>query len=143
MPVNEMVKTQLGDVPERAAVPAGLAEAAGAVNARAAVPEFASAMPAPLSEMMILPVLGTNVTGVSVTLMVTAVAPVPVLLRVIAGLADPNWSTIAGYEPVTLAPTMVVPSAAIVAAATAAFAFCAAAGLVSPGIVNVIAWPPV
>ena len=65
------------------------------------------------------------------------------LLRVMAGLADPNTSTIAGYEPVTLAPTMVVPSAAVVAAVTAAFAFCAAAGLVNPGIVNVIAWPPV
>ena len=90
-----------------------------------------------------MPVLATVVTGVSVTLMVTAVAPVPVLLRVIAGLADPNWSTIAGYEPVTLAPTMVVPSSAIVAAATAAFAFCAAAGLVNPGMVNVITWPPV
>ena len=140
MPVNEMVKTQLGDVPERAAVPAGLAAAKGAVNARAA-DALESAMPAPLSEMMILPVLGTVVTGVSVTLMVTAVAPLATLLSVIAGLADPTESTIAGYSPVTLAPTMVVPSAAIVAAATAVFAGCAAAGLVNPGMVNVIGAP--
>ena len=96
MPVNEMVKTQLGDVPERAAVPAGLAAAKGAVNARAAVPELASAMPAPLSEMMILPVLATVVTGVSVTLMVTDVAPLATLLRVMAGALVPRLSTMAG-----------------------------------------------
>ena len=98
VPVNEMVKTQFGDVPDRAAVPAGLAEAAGAVNASAAVPELASAMPAPLSEMMTLPVLGTVVTGVSVTLMVTDVAPVPVLLMVTVGEEIPKElaPTIAG-----------------------------------------------
>ena len=90
VPVNEMVKTQFGDVPDRAAVPAGLAEAAGAVNASAAVPELASAMPAPLSEMMTLPLLGTVVTGVSVTLMVTDVAPVPVLLMVTIGAKVPK-----------------------------------------------------
>ncbi len=91
-----MVKTQFGDVPDRAAVPAGLAEAVGAVNASAAVPELASAMPAPLSEMMTLPVLGTVVTGVSVTLMVTDVAPLATLLRVTAGDVVPSASTIAG-----------------------------------------------
>ena len=90
MPVNEIVKTQFVDVPDRAAVPAGLAEAAGAVNASAAVPELASAMPAPLSEMMTLPLLGTVVTGVSVTLMVTDVAPVPVLLMVTIGAKVPK-----------------------------------------------------
>ena len=91
-----MVKTQFGDVPDRAAVPAGLAEAAGAVNASAAVPELASAMPAPLSEMRILPVLGTAVTGVSVMLMVTDPAPLATLLRAMAGDVAPSVSTIAG-----------------------------------------------
>ena len=80
--VNETVKTN-GPAPESAAVPA--APAAGAVNARAAVPEFARAKPAPPSVMTILPVLATSVTGVSVTLMVTAVAPFATLLRVMAG----------------------------------------------------------
>ena len=96
VPVNEMVKTQFGDVPDRAAVPAGLAEAAGAVNASAAVPELASAMPAPLSEMMTLPLMGTVVTGVSVTLMVTDVAPLATLLRVISGDVVPSASRMTG-----------------------------------------------
>ena len=96
MPVNEIVKTQFGDVPDRAAVPAGFAEAAGTVNASAAVPELASAMPAPLSEMMTLPLLGTVDTGVSVMLMVTDVAPLAKLLRVMAGDVAPSASTMAG-----------------------------------------------
>ncbi len=91
--VNETVKTN-GPVPDSAAVPA--APDAGAVNARAAVPEFARAKPAPLSVMTILPVAATSVTGVSVTLMVTAVAPLATLLRVMAGDVAPRRSTMAG-----------------------------------------------
>ena len=85
--VNETVKTN-GPAPESAAVPA--APAAGAVNARAAVPEFARAKPAPLSVMTILPVAATSVSGVSVMLMVTVVAPLATLLRVMAGCKAPR-----------------------------------------------------
>ena len=85
--VNETVKTY-GPVPDSAAVPA--APAAGAVNVRAAVPEFARARPAPVTVMTILPVLATNVTGVSVTLMVTDAAPFATLLRVMAGCDVPR-----------------------------------------------------
>ena len=42
-----------------------------------------------------------------------------------------------------LAPTTVVPSMAVVTAATAGFAAWAAVGLVNPGMVNVMGWPPV
>ena len=83
--VNETVKT-IRDVPLlRDAVPA--APEAGAINVTVALPEFARAMPAPKSEMTILPLLGTfkYKKGVSVTLMVTAVAPLATLLRVMAG----------------------------------------------------------
>ena len=91
--LNETVKTN-GPVPDSAAVPA--APAAGAVNVTTAVPEFARAKPAPLSVMRILPLAATCVTGVSVTLMVTAVAPLATLLRVMAGDVVPRRSTIAG-----------------------------------------------
>ena len=90
--VNEMVKTK-GPDPESAAVPAGT-PGAGAVNVR--VPAPVSAKPVPLSVMMSLPLEATAVTGVSVTLMVTAVAPLATLLRVMAGDATPRRSTIAG-----------------------------------------------
>ncbi len=113
--VNETVKTN-GPAPDSAAVPA--APDAGAVKVRAAVPEFASARPAPVSVMMILPLLATAATGVSATLNVTAAAPLTTLLRVMAGAFVPRDSTMAGYVPVTLAPTMVVPSLAVVTAAT-------------------------
>ena len=91
--VNDTVKTN-GPAPESAAVPA--APAAGAVNVTTAVPEFARAKPAPLSVMTSLPLLATVDTGVSVTLMVTAVAPLATLLRVMAGDVVPRRSTIAG-----------------------------------------------
>ena len=91
--VNETVKTN-GPVPDSAAVPD--APAAGAVNATAAVPEFARAKPAPLSVMTILPLAATSVTGVSVTLMVTSVAPFATLLSVMAGALAPRLSTMAG-----------------------------------------------
>ena len=86
--VNETVKT---DIPTklRDAVPAGDPEA-GAVNATAAPPEFARAMPAPLSVMMILPLLETVDTGESETVMVTDVAPRATLLRVMAGAEVPR-----------------------------------------------------
>ena len=83
--VNEMVRTK-GPVPDRAVLPAAPDE--GAVNAR--VPEPLSAKPAPLSVMMILPSGATAAAGVSVTLMVTPVAPFATLLRVIAGEAIPS-----------------------------------------------------
>ena len=66
---------------EMVAVPA--APEAGAVNAR--VPGEATASPAPLSVMTILPLAGIKVVGVRVTVMMTPVAPLAVLLSVIAG----------------------------------------------------------
>ena len=89
--VNETVKTK-GPVPLSAAVPD--APVAGAVKAR--VPAPASARPAPVSVISSLPLLATNVTGVSVTLMVTDVAPLATLLRVMAGALAPRLSTMAG-----------------------------------------------
>ena len=111
--VNETVKTN-GPVPDSAAVPA--APDAGAVNVRAAVPEFARARPAPVSVMKILPVVVIVEEGVSATLMVTAAAPLVTLLRVMAGALVPRVSTMVGYVPVTLAPTREVPSLAVVTA---------------------------
>ena len=89
--LNVMVKTK--GAADSDAVPAGV-PVVGAVNARATVP--ASAKPAPLSVMRILPLLSTCVTGVSVTLMVTVEAPLATLLRVMAGDVAPRRSTIAG-----------------------------------------------
>ncbi len=42
-----------------------------------------------------------------------------------------------------LAPITVVPSLAVVEAATAVFADWTATGLVNPGMVNAMGWPPV
>ena len=89
--VNETVKTK-GPAPLSAAVAA--APAAGAVKVR--VPAPLSARPAPVSVIRSLPLLGTVVTGVSVTLMVTDVAPLATLLRVMAGDVAPRESTMAG-----------------------------------------------
>ena len=83
--VNVMVKTK-GPVPDKAEAPAAPDE--GAVKAR--VPEPLSAKPAPLSVMMILPSGANAVVGVSVTLMVTAVAPMATLLRVMMGDRAPR-----------------------------------------------------
>ena len=91
--VNEMVKIK-GAAADSAAVPAGT-PGVGAVNTR--VPAPVSAKPAPLSVILILPSAATSVTGVSVTLMVTAVEPLATLLRVMAGkVAPPRRSTMAG-----------------------------------------------
>jgi hypothetical protein len=136
--VNDTVKTN-GSATLRAAVPP--APAAGAVNVTAALPEFARAMPAPMSVMMILPLLGIDDAGASVTVMVTDVALRALLLRVMAGALMPRFPTIAGYVPVTLVSIMVVPSFAVVTAATLVIAAWAAEGLVNPLMVNVMGWP--
>ena len=54
------------------------------------VPGEATASPDPLSVMMILPVAGMVAAGVRVTVMVTPVAPLRALLRVIAGWFVPS-----------------------------------------------------
>jgi hypothetical protein len=83
---NDTVKTN-GPAPLRAAVPTADME----VGVKTlALPEFARAMPAPLSVMMIFPLLGTADTGVSVMLMVTDVAPRAILLRVMVGAKVPR-----------------------------------------------------
>jgi hypothetical protein len=86
--VNNTVKTN-GAVLLRAAVPAG-PPLDGEVNATAVLTEFARAVPAPQSVMMILPLLGIDDTGVRVTVMVTDVALRALLLRVMAGEFSPR-----------------------------------------------------
>jgi hypothetical protein len=114
---NDTVKTN-GPAPLRAAVPAG-PPLDGEVNATAVLTEFARAMPAPLSVMMILPLLETDEKGVIATLMVTDVQPLILLLRVMAGAKVPRGvpAIMAGYVPVTLMPIM-EPSIKVAAAAT-------------------------
>ena len=88
--VNETNKTD--ELPTlRDAVPAGDPEA-GAVNATAALPEFARAIEPlePKTVMIILPLPGTVDTGVSETVMITFVAPRATLLRVMAGKFGPR-----------------------------------------------------
>jgi hypothetical protein len=80
-----MVKT----CPASAAVPD--APDAGAVNVTTG---DAKAMPAPWSVMTSFPPVGTVLAGVSVTDMVTEEAPATVLLKVMAGSADPRFPTI-------------------------------------------------
>ena len=57
------------------------------------VPGAAMASPAPLSVMTILPLAGMKVVGVRDTVMVTPVAPLAALLRVIAGWFVPSVET--------------------------------------------------
>jgi len=91
--LNVTVKILFVPVPSvSTAAPAGL-PLDGAVNATLTEP--ARAMPAPLSVMMILPMLAACVAGVSVTLMVTDVAPLTTLLRVMTGELAPRLSTMA------------------------------------------------
>ena len=85
--VNETVKT---DEPPTLSDAVPAAPEAGAVNATAALPEFARAMLLPKTVMMILPVPGTVDTGESETVMVTDVAPRALLLRVMAGEFSPR-----------------------------------------------------
>ena len=99
---------------EMEAVPAGVL-VAPAVNMR--VPGAATASPAPLSVMTILPVEGIVSAGVRVTVMVTPPAPLTALLRVTAGLADPSVSVVMATKvPVLLAP-IIAPALSVVAAA--------------------------
>ena len=85
------------------------------VNVR--VPGAATASPAPLSVMMILPVVGIVVVGWRSTIMVTPVAPLTALLRVTSGLAAPSvLVTMATKVPVLLAP-IIAPALSVVAAA--------------------------
>jgi hypothetical protein len=98
---------------EMVAVP--VAPDAGAVKVR--VPGEATASPAPLSVMTILPVEGMVDAGVRVTVMVTPPAPLTALLRVTAGLADPSVSVVMATKvPVLLAP-IIAPALSVVAAA--------------------------
>ena len=85
VPEYAMVKTK-GPVPDKAEAPAAPDE--GAVKAR--VPAPLSAKPVPLSVMTILPSGATAVAGVSVTLMITPVAPFATLLRVMVGDRAPR-----------------------------------------------------
>ena len=59
------------------------------------VPGAATASPAPLNVMMILPVAGIVSAGVRVTVMTTPVAPLTALLRVMAGWFVPRglWAS--------------------------------------------------
>ena len=135
--VNDTVKTEIPPTLSDA-VPA--APEAGAVNATAALPEFARVIQ-PRTVMMILPLLGTVDTGVSETVMVTDVAPRALLLRVMAGKFGPR-SPMLGYVPVALDPTM-VPSLAVVTAGTLLAAEESWLGLMNPGMENMMGWPPV
>ncbi len=83
--INEMFSTK-GPAPLSTAVPA--APAAGAV--KVIVPAPVSARPAPVSVINSFPLLATVVPGVSDTLMVTDVAPLTTLLRVMAGALVPR-----------------------------------------------------
>ncbi len=81
-----IVMVNTGGVPAIAAVPAPPAPPAVKVR----VPGEATASPAPLSVMMILPVGGMVDAGVRDTVMMTPVAPLTALLRVIAGWFAPS-----------------------------------------------------
>jgi len=99
-----------------AAVPAGVA-VAPAVKVR--VPGAATASPAPLIVMMILPVAGIVTAGVRDTVMMTLEAPGTLLLRVIAGMAAPSVlvtmaTKVPDVEVSMRAPTEVVVAAAMV-----------------------------
>ena len=85
--VNETVKTN-GPVPLRDAVPHDVEGGGWAEHCTLVLP--AKAMPAPLSVMIILPLLGTVDTGVSATIMPTDVAPRALLVRVMAGAEVPR-----------------------------------------------------
>jgi len=110
-----IVTVNTGGVPAMAAVPAP--PLPPAVKLR--VPGEATASPDPLSVMTILPVAGIATVGVRDTVMMTAVAPATVLLRVTAGMFAPSvLVTIATKVPVELvsitAPALLVVAAAMV-----------------------------
>ena len=81
VPADRVTVTTKGPDPAIAAVPAGL-PLLGAVNVR--VPAPVRAKPAPVSVILMLPLLATSWPGVRVTDMTTPVAPLVSLLRVMA-----------------------------------------------------------
>ncbi len=86
-----IVTVNTGGVPTMAAVPAP--PIPPAMKVRVPAPTMAS--PAPLSVMTILPVGGMADAGVRDTVMVTPVAPLAALLRVIAGWFIPSvWTAV-------------------------------------------------
>ena len=107
------VITTVNTPPTMVLVPAPLAPPVVKVR----VPGEVTASPAPLSVIMILPVVGIVVAGVIVTVMTTPVAPLTALLRVSAGKLTPSVSvTMATEVPVLLAP-MKAPAAVVVTTA--------------------------
>ena len=74
------------------------------------VPGEATASPAPLSVMTILPVEGMVDAGVRDTVMVTPVAPLAALLRVIAGWFVPSVETAVPAMPTASKPADIVVS---------------------------------
>ena len=108
-----IVTVNTGGDPAMAAEPAPPAPPAVKVR----VLGVATASPAPLSVMMILPVVGIRVAGTRFTVMTTLPAPATVLLRVIAGVSAPRvLVTMATKVPVLLV-SMITPAAVVVAAA--------------------------
>ncbi len=85
------------------------------VNVR--VPGEATASPAPLSVMMILPVAGMVAAGVRVTVMVTLVELAMTLLRVTAGLFDPSVSVVMATKVPVLLLSIKTSAELVVAAA--------------------------
>ena len=79
----------INTIPEMAALPAAPAPPAMKVR----MPGAVMASPAPLSVMTILPLAGMKVVGVRDTVMVTPVAPLAALLRVIAGWFVPRLAS--------------------------------------------------
>ena len=101
-----VVIVTVNTIPEMAALPA--APAPPAMNVR--MPGAATASPAPLSVMTILPVEGMADAGVRDTVMVTPVAPLAALLRVIAGWFIPSLETAVPAMPTASNPADIVVS---------------------------------
>ena len=93
-------------VPAMAAVPAPPAPPAMKVR----TPGEAMASPAPLGVMTILPVEGMADAGVRDTVMVTPVAPLAALLRVIVGWFVPSVETAVPAMPTASKPADIVVS---------------------------------
>ena len=74
------------------------------------MPGEATASPAPLSVMTILPVEGIVDAGVRDTVMVTPVAPLAALLRVIAGWFVPSVETAVPAMPTASKPADIAVS---------------------------------
>ena len=96
----------INTIPEMAALPAAPAPPAMKVR----VPGATMASPAPLSVMTILPVEGLEDAGLRDTVMVTPVAPLAALLRVIAGWFIPSLETAVPAMPTASNPADIVVS---------------------------------